>query len=179
MNTSSPSPQDSAKKRNDTPSEVAGPKVGLGSTSNIGGIRNPNDANARSGSQQRSASAQGTRDDDAARGQVADAFNAIVDAMDVLVREVPRGAQAQFGSVQEKLTKARASIKAYCDTSKSDERSTQRMENEGSNPSKSAEGSNPSKSAEGSNPSRSNEGSNPSRSNEGSNPSKSNTSNRL
>ncbi len=136
MNTSNPSQNDSTKKPHDIPSEVAGPKVGLGSPSNIGGLRNPNDANVRGGSQPHAASARSSRDDDA-RGQVADAINAIADAMDIFVREVPRGAQAQLGSAQEKLTKARASIKAYCDTSKSDERGTQRMENEGSNPSKS------------------------------------------
>jgi hypothetical protein len=54
--------------------------------------------------------------------------------MDVIVREAPRGAQAQLSPATEKLTKARAAITAYCDASMQDERGAQRMENAGSSP---------------------------------------------
>ncbi len=131
MSTVNPFQNDPLHKTSRDPGqENAGRNIGLGSTSNVSGIRNADDMSGRSGSPTRSASGR----DDESRGQVADALNSIVDALDSIVREVPRGAQAQFSSTQEKLTKARASIKSYCDASKSEERGMQRMDNEGANP---------------------------------------------
>lgn len=132
MNT--PTPNDATKHTTPTtsPREVAGPKVGLGATPNVSAIRAPN-ATGNAGTPQRSHDTHGVRATSAdAKSKIADALNCIVDSMDVIVREAPRGAQAQLSPATEKLTKARAAITAYCDASKQDESGAQRMENEGS-----------------------------------------------
>lgn len=151
MNTAPPSPNDPAKNKNVSPHEVAGPKVGLGSTPHVAAIRDPNAAPVQAGSGSRSGSSRNARDDadDASKDKIASAMNIVVDALEVIVREVPRGAQAQLSPVKEQLVKAREAVKAFCDTKRSnersaqgaddrnaprsdDERSTQRMDSEGS-----------------------------------------------
>lgn len=131
MNT--PTPNDSSKHntQNNPSREGAGSKSGFGTSPSMNPVRGSNPiGNQASQRNSDSQSARGSSAD--GKGKLADALNCIVDSLDVIVREAPRGAQGQFSSATEKLTKARAAISAYCDSSKQDESGAQRMENEGS-----------------------------------------------
>jgi hypothetical protein len=131
MNTPTPNDRTKSASPSPAPHDVAGTRAGPGSSQNLTAPRTPMAAIA--GVPPRAQDAHGTRSTAAdAKNRIADALNCIVDSMDVIVREAPRGAQAQFSPATEKLTKARAAITAYCDASKQDESGPQRMENEGS-----------------------------------------------
>ena len=131
MNTPTPNDPSKSTTQNNPTREGTGSKSGHGTPPSMNPVRGSNPVgNQASQRNSDSHNARGASGD--GKGKIADALNCIVDSMDVIVREAPRGAQGQFSSATEKLTKARAAISAYCDASKQDESGPQRMENEGS-----------------------------------------------
>lgn len=121
MTTAEQSPNDSGRGQTENSSDIGVSKVGQASPQRLSGIREQSPATAQHGSDSRPASSSASHESGSDHGgKLVEAMNYLCDSIDTIVREAPRGAQAQFSSVKEKVSKARESLSSCCGSSKSD-----------------------------------------------------------